>query len=742
VYDANQRLQSTANPENGTVSYTYKADGALWTKIDAKNQKIEYVYDANQRVSQIQRYPVSTGAEDTCQRVTFTYGTAAPSNGRLVTATWGSGSCASTGNRTFSDSYTYTNSGLVLTKRLTVDAKYLESTYTYDTGGEGKMTSVKYPSTQAFLNSVLTTFPGVKYTYTFDSMGRPNKLTDDAASPVDWVKNLAYGVAGEMTSMQFYTGTPTVYNTETRTYNTRLQLTRLTTVGGPSTLDMEYRYSATQNNGRITSQKDWVSGEDVTYQYDSLNRLISAVTVGPEWGQSFTYDGFGNLTAQTVTKGSAPAMSINVDAATNRVSTSSGYGYDANGNVTTMPGQSGMTYDVDNRLATATGDTYAYAPDSKRVWKKKPDGSQEIYFYGLGGQKLGAYIPRVDAQLGLYLDAGTTNLYFGGKLIRAQGQTVVTDRLGSVRSSGMRYFPYGAEQTVTGQDKDKFATYYRDGTTGLDYADQRYYGSTVGRFLTGDPYQASGGPSDPGSWNRYAYVKGDPANKTDRSGLDEDDGNEYGDGGDLVDCGPFGIIPDGPCRSFLQSTLQSTTKGPFGGRRSNSRADKVHSTKVTAGLAKIRKTIDPDCLDWLKSGIAGGLTDVFNSFFNELLGKSGGSPLAGAEDLSGTGDAGANARMGFFGNGLEMTINSSGAFFDRNVSVGNAGRFSAEMLGLKGGTPQAQTFILLHELAHYFVVPGFVRNDGNGNPQRQEFNNDLVWEKCEKTIRGGVGGGA
>jgi hypothetical protein len=40
----------------------------------------------------------------------------------------------------------------------------------------------------------------------------------------------------------------------------------------------------------------------------------------------------------------------------------------------------------------------------------------------------------------------------------------------------------------------------------------------MGRFLTADPYKASGGPSDPGSWNQYAYVGGDPINRYDPSG--------------------------------------------------------------------------------------------------------------------------------------------------------------------------------------------------------------------------------
>lgn len=69
------RLMSVAHPESGTVAYTYNADGTVATKVDAKNQKIAYTYDSYKRVTQIQRYPVSTGAEDVCQRVYFWYDT-------------------------------------------------------------------------------------------------------------------------------------------------------------------------------------------------------------------------------------------------------------------------------------------------------------------------------------------------------------------------------------------------------------------------------------------------------------------------------------------------------------------------------------------------------------------------------------------------------------------------------------------------------------------------------------------
>lgn len=38
--------------------------------------------------------------------------------------------------------------------------------------------------------------------------------------------------------------------------------------------------------------------------------------------------------------------------------------------------------------------------------------------------------------------------------------------------------------------------------------DQRSHNPGTGRFMTPDPYQASGDLGDPGSWNRYAYVGG------------------------------------------------------------------------------------------------------------------------------------------------------------------------------------------------------------------------------------------
>jgi YD repeat-containing protein len=71
------------------------------------------------------------------------------------------------------------------------------------------------------------------------------------------------------------------YTTQSFAYNANSQLASIgwsTPAGyGPSNT-IQYRYSASQNNGKITQANDAVSGETIAYQYDALNRLISAAS--------------------------------------------------------------------------------------------------------------------------------------------------------------------------------------------------------------------------------------------------------------------------------------------------------------------------------------------------------------------------------------------------------------------------------------------------------------------------------
>jgi hypothetical protein len=165
------------------------------------------------------------------------------------------------------------------------------------------------------------------------------------------------------------------------------------------------------------------------------------------------------------------------------------------------------------------------------------------------------------------------------------------------------------------------------------------------------------------------------------------------------------------------------------------------SKKVAATLTNLRRSIDQDCLAWLESGIAGGLTSVFNQFFNALIGVPGGAPAAGAANLNTSSGQGPNAAEGPIGTGYSITVNAYGAFFDPSVGVGVGKVYDSQISQLVGGTQSAQNFILLHELAHYFQVPGFIKNDYNLNDptnlNSQRLNNDQVWKNCSKTIGGG-----
>jgi RHS repeat-associated protein len=110
--------------------------------------------------------------------------------------------------------------------------------------------------------------------------------------------------------------------------------------------------------------------------------------------------------------------------------------------------------------------------------------------------------------------------FFGKKLF------VTEDNVGSALASSPSprpFYPYGEPKSGTAATEQfAFATYWEDSETGLDYAMNRYYSSTLGRFLSPDPYKANNGgpgdPKDPQSWNRYAYVENDPVSRNDRSG--------------------------------------------------------------------------------------------------------------------------------------------------------------------------------------------------------------------------------
>jgi len=82
------------------------------------------------------------------------------------------------------------------------------------------------------------------------------------------------------------------------------------------------------------------------------------------------------------------------------------------------------------------------------------------------------------------------------------------------------FAPYGQEidpqQTM---NPYRFASLERDGESGLDHATFRQYSSTMGRWLSPDPYTGSYDFTNPQSFNRYSYVGNRPLSFADPLGL-------------------------------------------------------------------------------------------------------------------------------------------------------------------------------------------------------------------------------
>ena len=154
-------------------------------------------------------------------------------------------------------------------------------------------------------------------------------------------------------------------------------------------------------------------------------------------------------------------------------------------------GPNTLSYDALNQLEVVGGGVlYAYDSDNRRMYMYENSGTETVYFYGVDGRKLATFGIGY-ANQSIQFTQESQNVYFAGFLVRAENAPARTDRLGSEAGSGRRYYPYGVEYNVTADDAEKYATYTRDGLTGLDYAMNRYCSSQWGRFLSPDPYLAN-----------------------------------------------------------------------------------------------------------------------------------------------------------------------------------------------------------------------------------------------------------
>ena len=553
TYDVIGRLQTMTDPDGKTTTYNYDngigattpAGGNTWGQLintvypDGSVVTVND-YDNGGRATKI------TDANGVTS--TFTYapvGAAVGTRGQLVQIERNKGTQNELVN------YQYDSFGRSTS---TTDK---EGTYTtvYDAAGEvsDQITTydclgVKVPWTKHYTrnpNGSLATMrlhgglqdqpPGI-YAYDYDKYDRESSVSRPFAitgATTKW----AYEDDGRLKSQDLWGVANSTY-----TYNLQGQLKGLVHtqggIGGPTQQFSNFQY---RDDGKLigfhTAFKQEFEGRvrnsrfagDTAMVYDSKNRLVSFSCPGLSSPLTYAYDTNGNPTTFA-----GQAVDATYGASNQRQGT--GYAYDSNGNPTTYKGQT-LTYDMLDRM-TKYGNAFTtgYRSDGKRAWRQI-DGRRVYFIYD--GENLLAEVSAIGSELLSFNTWGPTGLIARDTYDSSSSQwnTVaylhdplgnVTQRLSVQRNEMLSTYQFDAygnvinclngycnQSVIDASDpygyKGQYG-YYTEPSIGLILCTNKYYDSSVGRWLTRDPVGYSGG------LNLYAYCMNDPINGVDPSG--------------------------------------------------------------------------------------------------------------------------------------------------------------------------------------------------------------------------------
>jgi RHS repeat-associated protein len=517
------RLTSETNPESGTTTYYYDTvpagcysfgdnqSGNLEAKGDANGNLDCFHYDALHRLGSIgtQNNPPNYAY---CKR--FQYDAASngvigePSGvtvnnvkGRLVEAE--TDNCGTWPPTPITDEwFSYTPRGEI--------SDVWESTP--HSGGYYHSTASHWAN--GALNQL--TAPGLStITYGVDGEGRPQTVS--ASSGQNPVTGTTYNSAGLVTGVTLGSADSDVFTYDP---NTNRMTNYQFNVNGQS-LKATLTWNAIGTLGSLAISDPFNSADNQTcnYTHDDLVRIASA-NCGSVWSQTFSYDAFGNIN-----KNGSSSFQANYSASTNRMTQigSSTPTYDADGNVTndflhsyawdafgkpiTIDGV-GITYDAlgrmveQNRSGAYTQIVYA------------PQGQKLVLMSGQSFQK--AYLPLPGGLVAAYNSSGCCVYHH-------------PDWLGNYRLASLAnrseyfdgaYGPFGEPYTQSGGSVTlSFTGMNQDTVANLYDFPAREYG-IQGRWPSPDPAGlAAVGPTNPQSWNRYAYVLNSPLIYADPTGM-------------------------------------------------------------------------------------------------------------------------------------------------------------------------------------------------------------------------------
>ena len=553
-YDGHGRLWKRTTPEQGQMEYSYNKDDTLkWVK-DARGVKTNFSYSSRH------------------QRTSISYDLANVLPGQNVAATAGvTMQYDAGGNRTLmsdglgSVTYSYDNmSRLQWEERNFTGIGIYRLTYAYDNAG---LASITNPW-------------GSQVSYAHDHTGSVTGITGSGAvSAGTYASGMQYRAFGSLKAISYG-------NTRqlSVTYDSRMRPLEWNVAG---LLGSEYRYDYFhEHTGRVTFARNlYDSTLDRSYEYDQAARLswtysgaeASAHAFSGQWGtqngpyaQANFYDQFGNITQRLGWGTTNPSFTASYT--NNR---RNGFSYDLAGNLTNE-GQA-FTYDATGQQVSASFSgfslTQGYNGDGLRV-KKTENGTT---IYSLRSTVLGSQVVAEIANFGGTWGWMRGYVQLGFQLIAVQQDGQVrwvhedpvtktkrmTDAAGNPISTVV-FDPWGGDvggtwsQNVS-QQRRRFTTYERDGNNS-DEAMMRRYNRWYARFDQPDPFDGNYSLTNPQSFNRYSYVRSDPINFVDPTGLDGDCAAEHnatgsctiGDGGptpinpgNIIGLGPRGGGPTG-----------------------------------------------------------------------------------------------------------------------------------------------------------------------------------------------------
>jgi RHS repeat-associated protein len=556
----------TTDPDSAATSMSYDNNGNLISSTNADGETISYTYDALNRKTG--EYDGPSSASPPIATWTYDNSNDAISGmtdaiGQLTTQT----SYDSSGNAYTLQQKGFNAFGESLGETWTIPASQgalagtytLTNTYTATTGLPYK---VYYPASPGGGELPAETVTD-GYSTGFDLLATMGSNLDgyDQDTTYDAFSQVAQQEIGSATSGDNAYVTDT-YDPHTGALtNSQVENPAVSTTPYDST---SYAYDPSGNMISETDVRNGTESETQCYDYDTLDQLTQAWTAtdscaanpadnsgatvgdgisGSAYWTSWAFNALGQRTSQTqysltggqntvtsYTYGTSQPNTIASTATTGPAgSSSTSYGYDADGNTTARDlasGNQSLTWNPGGTLAsdaTSAGTTsYVYDASGNVLIQKDPSqttlyvfGEQIVLNAGSGAVTGTRFLPLPGGGEVVRTGAGS-DYYF--ELTNQQGTGVLALNNDAQDPAWQQYTPYGSPRGSAPSywpDTNGFLGKTTDANTGLTIVGSRQYDPTTGSFISLDPLLEN---TSPQQLNGYTYAGDNPVTSEDPSG--------------------------------------------------------------------------------------------------------------------------------------------------------------------------------------------------------------------------------